>query len=93
MIIPIRCFTCNKIIAHKWEEYINKIQKAYLENENKNNVGFIGTEELIQIYENTLSNKNPNNASIEATVLNEMKFNRYCCRRMFLAHVDMCDKI
>jgi DNA-directed RNA polymerase I, II, and III subunit RPABC5 len=25
MIIPIRCFTCNKIIANKWETYINYI--------------------------------------------------------------------
>ena len=31
MIIPIRCFTCNEVIAHKWEEYINELQKAYLE--------------------------------------------------------------
>jgi len=21
MIIPIRCFTCGKVIAHKWEKY------------------------------------------------------------------------
>jgi hypothetical protein len=37
MIIPIRCFTCNEVIAHKWEEYINELQKAYLEEDIKNN--------------------------------------------------------
>ncbi len=25
MIIPIRCFTCGKPIAHKWEEYNKRI--------------------------------------------------------------------
>ncbi|KNB44973.1 DNA-directed RNA polymerase and III subunit [Blastocystis sp. subtype 4] len=29
MIIPIRCFTCGKVVGNKWEAYLN-----YLENEN-----------------------------------------------------------
>ena len=45
MIIPIRCFTCNKIIAHKWEEYLNELQKEYIKeditNNRKNNVGLL----------------------------------------------------
>ena len=36
MIIPIRCFTCNKVIAHLWEEYLNKIQIAYIDEDIKN---------------------------------------------------------
>ena len=28
MIIPIRCFTCGKLIADKWEEYIERIKKG-----------------------------------------------------------------
>ena len=31
MIIPVRCFTCNKVIAHLWEEYLNRIQLEYIE--------------------------------------------------------------
>jgi|TARA_B110000444_G_C18476590_1_gene427211 DNA-directed RNA polymerase subunit N (RpoN/RPB10) len=27
MIIPIRCFSCNKILADKYNYYINEIQK------------------------------------------------------------------
>lgn len=26
MIIPISCFTCNKVIAHLWEEYLEKLK-------------------------------------------------------------------
>jgi DNA-directed RNA polymerase subunit N (RpoN/RPB10) len=29
MIIPIRCFTCNKPIAHLWKDYENAIQNGH----------------------------------------------------------------
>ena len=25
MIIPVRCFTCNKMIAQNWEEYMHQV--------------------------------------------------------------------
>jgi len=28
MIVPIRCFTCGKLIADKWEPFIEKIKKG-----------------------------------------------------------------
>ncbi|MGQ9759127.1 MAG: DNA-directed RNA polymerase subunit N [Candidatus Methanomethylicaceae archaeon] len=58
MIIPIRCFTCGKVIGDKWEEF----KKA------------------------TLEGKNP------AEVLDSMGIKRYCCRRMFLSHIDLIDE-
>jgi DNA-directed RNA polymerase subunit N (RpoN/RPB10) len=27
MIIPVRCFTCGKLIADKWESYSNSVEK------------------------------------------------------------------
>jgi DNA-directed RNA polymerase I, II, and III subunit RPABC5 len=82
MIIPIRCFTCNKVIAHLWEDYLDKIQMAYLSEDIKNNRKnrFVDIE--------TLENK-----TIEGKILDEMKLNRYCCRRMLLSHIDLCEKI
>lgn len=81
MIIPIRCFTCNKIIAHLWEEYLNKIQMAYLDeniaNDRKNR--FVSVEDL-------------ENKTVEGKILDNMGLNKYCCR-MMLSHVDLCDKI
>lgn len=74
MIIPIRCFTCGKILADKWEPYLNSIQSK------KNKL--------------TIYNYNKNNEdTIEKKTLDKLKINRYCCRRMMLAHIDMCDKI
>ena len=82
MIIPIRCFTCNKVIAHLWEEYLNQIQMAYIDEDITNNKKkrFVNIEEL-------------ENKTIEGKILDKMGLNKYCCRRMILAHVDMCDKI
>ena len=38
MIIPIRCFTCNQIIANKWNKYQEKIQEQYLKEDVTNNI-------------------------------------------------------
>jgi DNA-directed RNA polymerase I, II, and III subunit RPABC5 len=55
MIIPIRCFSCAKVIADKWDEYLELIKQG----------------------------------STEAQALDKVGLKRYCCRRMFLAHVDI----
>nr|XP_020464160.1 DNA-directed RNA polymerases I, II, and III subunit RPABC5 isoform X1 [Monopterus albus] len=31
MIIPIRCFTCGKIVGNKWEAYLGLLQAEYTE--------------------------------------------------------------
>lgn len=31
MIIPVRCFTCGKVIGNKWEAYLNLLQAEYTE--------------------------------------------------------------
>ena len=31
MIIPIRCFTCGKVIGNKWESYLDLLQAEYTE--------------------------------------------------------------
>ncbi|KAL7746509.1 DNA-directed RNA polymerase II subunit L [Sorochytrium milnesiophthora] len=31
MIIPVRCFSCGKVIGNKWEEYLTLLQNDYTE--------------------------------------------------------------
>lgn len=31
MIIPVRCFTCGKVIGNKWETYLGLLQAEYTE--------------------------------------------------------------
>ena len=50
MIIPIRCFTCNQIIANKWTKYQEKIQEEYLKN-NVEYVTIIGGGDLMTLRE------------------------------------------
>ena len=57
MIIPIRCFSCNKPVAHLWEEYVERVQKGEDKKE----------------------------------VLDKLGLERYCCRALFLGHVDLLD--
>ncbi|MCX6659888.1 MAG: DNA-directed RNA polymerase subunit N [Candidatus Bathyarchaeota archaeon] len=59
MIIPIRCFTCGKVVADKWEEFSNRVK----------------------------------NGEAPKKVLDELGVSRYCCRRMFISHVDIIDDI
>jgi len=33
MIIPVRCFTCGKVIGNKWEQYLNLLSSDYSEGE------------------------------------------------------------
>ncbi|CAO2143541.1 unnamed protein product, partial [Urochloa humidicola] len=33
MIIPVRCFTCGKVIGHMWDWYIGLLQADYSEGE------------------------------------------------------------
>ena len=82
MIIPIRCFTCNKVIAHLWEEYLNELQMTYIKEDikNKKKNKFVNIEEL-------------ENKTLEGKLLDKLGLNKYCCRRMMLSNVDLCDKI
>ena len=59
MIFPIRCFTCNKLVGNKWQEYEMRTKKG---------------EEIKK-------------------VLDTMGMSRYCCRRMFMGHVELIDRI
>ena len=83
MLIPVRCFTCNNIIADKWDPFIimsnmekNKDEK---ENDNKLDIKYI--------------NLKNNDKSIEGKVLDELGLKKYCCRRMMLSNVHLISYI
>jgi DNA-directed RNA polymerase subunit N (RpoN/RPB10) len=70
------------MLAHKWEAYLNKIQLKYSNNEVDN----MRKERFIQV-------KKEINKSIEGVILDELEINDYCCRKNFLAHVELTDKV
>lgn len=84
MIIPIRCFTCGKVVSHLWEPYLEKVQKISLEERDIDNMDqkyrFVNVE--------TLREKTK-----EGKVLDELGIKKYCCRRMMLCNVDLMEKL
>jgi DNA-directed RNA polymerase I, II, and III subunit RPABC5 len=76
MIIPVRCYTCGKIIADKYD-YYNKRVADLKRKENKPS-------------SHSILNMNVSNITktVEGRVLDEMGFTRLCCRKIMLSHID-----
>ena len=86
MFIPIRCFTCNKVIGDKWEPFVEMItEKKKVSTDQVNNELDI---EYIKVTDDGSIQK-----SIEGQSLDELNLHRYCCRRMFLGHVHLISSI
>jgi len=81
MIIPIKCFTCGKVLANKYLFYIREVRKKKLAN-----MGEIENEQIDNIVYLTKQNitKTP-----EGHVMDELGLTRMCCRRHLLTHVDI----
>jgi DNA-directed RNA polymerase I, II, and III subunit RPABC5 len=74
MIIPIRCVTCNTVIAGKWDAYL-KLTKEYRKKMKQ-------PDEMVYLTATT-------DKTAEGSALDDLKVTKICCRRHFLAHVDM----
>jgi DNA-directed RNA polymerase subunit N (RpoN/RPB10) len=80
MIIPVRCFTCGKVLGNLWEKYNEELQKAY-----NNEVKETELKRIVDLQNNE--------ESAEKKILDDMGVKRYCCRRIMLSTVDLVDKI
>ena len=52
MIIPIRCFTCGKVIGNKWEAYLGLLQAEYQEGDALDALGlkrFVSASDLRRV--------------------------------------------
>ena len=76
MIIPVKCFTCGKVLGNKYRYYVKEIQKRKI---NKN----IDVEKVHYLTKDFID-KTP-----EGEVLDELRLTKYCCRRHMLTHVDI----
>ena len=59
MIIPVRCFTCGKVVGSAYPEYAARVK----------------------------------NGEPAQKVLDDLGFERYCCRRMIVSHADLISEI
>ena len=59
MIIPVRCFTCGKVIGEIYETFLQRVEMGEKPDE----------------------------------VLDTLGLDRYCCRKMIIAHADLIDEV
>ena len=76
MIIPVRCFTCGKVLADKYQYYVKEVRKMKLENgKDLESVTYLTKQNI---------DKTP-----EGEVLDYLGLTKMCCRRHMLTHVDI----
>lgn len=76
MIIPVKCFTCGKVLGNKYRYYLKEVQKRKISKS-------MDTEKVLYLTKDFID-KTP-----EGEVMDELKLNKYCCRRHMLTHVDI----
>lgn len=80
MIIPVRCFTCGKVLGNKWEFYLEQVRQRRIAN------GDQGQDiNDVVVYFNASNAKKTD----EGEVCDMLKLTRPCCRKTMLAHVDI----
>lgn len=84
MIIPVKCFTCGKVLADKYEYYKQKSKEL---------------DKNIDVDKMTIEDINVNSADTyfdstkKKDLLDKLGLNRICCRRHMLGHVDLIEII
>ena len=81
MIIPIKCFTCGKVIADKYRYYQEQVRKKKLAK--RGNGESIDVDKVLYLTKEFVD-KTP-----EGEILDDLNMNKMCCRRHFLTHVDI----
>ena len=76
MIIPIKCFTCGKVLANKYQYYLAEVKKQKLQANQD-------IDEIVYLTEDR------SEKTIEGNVLDQLKLTKQCCRRHMLTHVDI----
>ena len=76
MIIPVKCFTCGKVLADKYMYYTREVRKMKLDKGQDPDKGVYLTKDYAE-------------KTAEGIVLDNLGLTRMCCRRHMLTHVDI----
>ena len=76
MIIPVKCFTCGKVIGNKYNYYQKEVRKLKMARN-------MEVDKVVYLTEDYID-KTP-----EGEVLDNLGLIKMCCRRHLLTHVDI----
>ena len=82
MIIPVRCFSCGKILADKYNAYkdiVNGKKLALKQDPNEPTIIDMNSDDV---------KKTP-----EGEALDDLGIHRMCCRKILLYHIELIDEI
>lgn len=86
MLIPIRCMNCGKLLADKYDYYLREVQRLSLSSSSATAASSVAAQGIY--IDGTDVPNTPQKA-----VLDKLLLSRYCCRKHFLTHVDLIDRI
>lgn len=75
MIIPVKCFTCGKVLGDKYRFYVREVRKVKSSNDDYSKVTYLTQLNMEK--------------TAEGKILDKMGLNKICCRRHMLTHVDI----
>ena len=78
MIIPVRCVTCGKVLANKWNKY-QELVKANPKTDTQGDTINVRSDKI--------------GKTVEGDAMDQLGLKRYCCRRHLLTHVDLIEII
>ena len=76
MIIPVKCFSCGKVLADLYRYYINEVRK-------------MKTAKNVEVDNVIYLTKVQTDKTPEGEVMDRLLLNKMCCRRHMLTHVDI----
>ena len=80
MLIPIRCMSCGNVIADKWTYYKTELAKRRV-------AAGLAEDDRYAMDGTQIPQ------TLEMSLLTKLGFKRPCCRKHFLTHVDLMEKI
>ncbi len=84
MLVPVRCFTCGKVLGNKWEYYLRRLREERFKKE----------IELYEDEEEFMDLSVPEfQKTIAGKVLDEIGCVRYCCRTVLFTCIDLSEEI
>ena len=76
MLIPVKCFTCGKVLADKYRYYEQEVRK-------------MKADKSMQVDDVIYLTKSNRDKTPEGEVLDKLQLNKMCCRRHVLTHVNI----
>jgi DNA-directed RNA polymerase subunit N (RpoN/RPB10) len=75
MALPVRCFTCGKVVGDKWETYFEKCKELGPDSD--------------ELDTKNKRKESPDGKTERGKILDELGINMMCCRTVMLTTVDM----